>query len=48
MARPEEWCRMQRLHALPEGWEAMHYEDFLHQRRKLMAAITRRGFESLK
>jgi hypothetical protein len=34
-------------HALPENWEAMAYPDFLEQRRKLMAAVIRKGFESL-
>ena len=43
-----EWERMCEFHALPDGWHEMDYEAFLHERRKLMAAITRRGFESLK
>lgn len=34
---------MQELHALPEGWPQMHYEDLLQARRKLTAAIIRRG-----
>lgn len=45
---PEEWQRMHDLHALPEGWELMAYPDFLVARRKLMADIIRRGFETLK
>ncbi len=44
----DDWGRMHEFHALPEGWHEMQYETFLHERRKLMAAITRRGFESLK
>jgi len=44
----EEWQQMHEFHSLPEGWQEMTYETFLHERRKLMAAITRRGFESLK
>ncbi len=44
----EDWNRMHEFHALPEGWSEMQYETFLQERRKLMAAITRRGFESLK
>lgn len=44
----EDWSRMHEFHALPAGWHEMSYETFLHERRKLMAAITRRGFESLK
>jgi hypothetical protein len=41
------WDRMVSLHALPVGWELMPYEEFLAQRRKLMALIIRRGFELL-
>lgn len=44
---PQEWQAMEEYHALPSGWEQMAYEEFLVQRRKLMAAIIRRGFESL-
>lgn len=44
----EEWCRMHEHHALPEAWHAMAYDTFLIERRKLMAAIIRKGFESLK
>lgn len=45
---PEEWVQMHAAHALPEGWHAMSYDAFLVARRKLIAAIIRRGFESLK
>jgi hypothetical protein len=41
------WERMMRAHALPPDWETMPYREFLSQRRKLMAGIIRRGFESL-
>ena len=34
-------------HGLPEKWHEMSYDKFLIERRKLMAAIIRRGFESL-
>ncbi len=44
----EEWSRMHACHALPEGWHTMSYDTFLIERRKLMAAIIRNGFESLK
>jgi hypothetical protein len=44
----EAWARMHALHALPEGWQALRYPDFLEQRRYLMADIIRRGFESLR
>ncbi|TJY60792.1 DUF262 domain-containing protein [Sinimarinibacterium sp. CAU 1509] len=43
----EEWQRMHELHALPNAWEQMDYADFLVARRKLMANIVRRGFETL-
>jgi hypothetical protein len=42
-----EWTRMHELHALPDGWEKMSYEDFLNFRRSLMARIIQRGYESL-
>jgi hypothetical protein len=43
-----DWSRMYEYHALPAGWEGLPYDDFLVKRRQLMAAITRRGFESLR
>jgi hypothetical protein len=43
----EAWARMCDLHALPQGWEQMPYEQFLRQRRVLMAGIIRRGYEAL-
>lgn len=42
-----DWERMCRLHALPEGWERMPYDEFLARRRVLMAGIIREGFECL-
>jgi len=45
--KPDEWQRMHELHALPEEWESLSYADFLVARRRLMAGIIRRGFESL-
>lgn len=42
-----DWAKMQEAHALPVGWHEMSYDVFLDERRKLMAAITRQGFESL-
>jgi hypothetical protein len=35
------------FHALPENWYALEYGEFLTIRRKLMAGITRQGFEAL-
>ena len=43
----EDWKTMCELHALPDGWENMTYNDFLEERRKLMAGIIKRGFEKL-
>ena len=34
-------------HALPEGWEAMPYEEFLVTRRRLMARVVRDAFARL-
>ena len=45
--QPDEWQRMHELHALPDQWESLGYSDFLAVRRRLMAGIIRRGFESL-
>jgi len=45
---PEDWRAMFEAHAMPEGWEGMDYDSLLKERRKLMAAIIRRGYESLR
>lgn len=34
-------------HALPEDWAQMDYEQFLTERRKLMAQVIREGFEAI-
>ena len=44
----EDWKGMHEHHALPDGWHTLSYDAFLIERRKLMAAIIRKGFESLK
>ena len=36
-----------KLHALPEGWEQLDYDDFLEKRRELMAGVVREGFNRL-
>lgn len=47
--RTEEAIRkMEEENALPHGWECMTYEDFLVERRKLMAAKIRKAFDILK
>lgn len=44
----EDWLERQRYwHALPSGWESMGYDEFLTQRRKLIAAVVRDGFSAL-
>jgi hypothetical protein len=35
-------------HALPDDWEHMDYNEFLQQRRILMAQVIKRGYERLK
>lgn len=42
------WARMCDLHAMPDGWEHLPYQEFLKQRRVLMARVIRRGFEHLQ
>ena len=44
----EEILQMERENALPHGWEKMRYEDFLVERRKLMAARIKEAFEQLR
>ncbi len=34
-------------HALPQDWAQMDYEQFLEERRKLMAQVIRKGFETI-
>ena len=43
-----EWLAQQMYwHALPENWHLLDYDDFLQRRRKLIAKVTRDGFEKL-
>jgi hypothetical protein len=44
----DDWASMHEYHAMPQNWQEMPYETFLQERRKLMAGIIRRGFETLK
>jgi hypothetical protein len=34
-------------HALPQDWAQMDYEEFLQERRELMAQVIRKGFETI-
>lgn len=43
----EEYARNCREHALPDGWETMDYEEFLEERRRLMAQLAKTAFERL-
>lgn len=49
-AKPHLSARLaaqQQHHALPDGWTAMNYAEFLDARRRLMAAVTRDAFERM-
>ncbi|SDM56628.1 GmrSD restriction endonuclease domain-containing protein [Maricaulis salignorans] len=35
-------------HALPDGWQAMEYSDFLRARRERIAAVIKQAFEKLR
>ncbi|MCK9230742.1 MAG: putative DNA binding domain-containing protein [Syntrophales bacterium] len=39
--------RMYRMHALPENWEHMQYQDFLEKRRELIAQVISEGYSTL-
>lgn len=43
----EDWARALYLHAIPDGWTDMSYEQFLDERRRLMAQVVREGFAQL-
>ena len=45
---PDKLQRMIYLHALPNNWESMTYQEFLEARRKLMAAVIKDGFRQLE
>ena len=45
--KDEQVKDMYRLNALPEGWEQMAYDEFLKERRMLMARIIRDGYGRL-
>jgi hypothetical protein len=44
---PDAWNEMCRLHALPDDWENLTYDEFLLRRRVLISSIIRQGFEAL-
>lgn len=44
---PERLRQQMWWHGLPDGWKDLDYEDFLEQRRRLIAAVTHEGFKKL-
>jgi hypothetical protein len=44
---PERLAKQMHWHALPDGWQDLGYEDFLSQRRVLMASVVRDAFTLL-
>lgn len=44
---PKLTGEMKYWHALPENWENMEYQEFLITRRKLIAHVTRNGYQIL-
>lgn len=45
---PDKLEKMNYWHALPKDWESMTYNEFLDERRKLMAMVTKDGFKQLE
>ncbi len=43
----KEMERMYYWHALPEAWESMSYDEFLHERRERMALVVRDAYQIL-
>jgi len=43
----DEIRKMNHWHALPDNWETLSYEDFLSQRRELMAIVIEEGYKML-
>ena len=39
--------QMCRENALPDNWTSLSYSEFLEKRRRLMAEIVKKGYESL-
>lgn len=45
---PAELGDMRFWHALPEGWQDLHYDEFLTQRRQAIAKVIRVGYDRLR
>jgi len=39
---------MMRMHALPNNWYKMPYQEFQGDRRKMIADVIRKGYKKLK
>lgn len=46
--RESEAAGTRMLHALPEGWEHMEYDEFLVRRRRMVADVIRRAYQLLE
>jgi len=38
---------MMKMHALPDGWQKMKFDEFLPLRRKLIADVIKRAYKKL-
>ena len=43
----QEWKKINFLHALPDKWYTMRYQDFIEARRKSMSLVIKEGFKKL-
>jgi hypothetical protein len=43
----EELAHMYNWHALPKNWEQMKYQEFLEQRREMIAQVIEKGYQTL-
>lgn len=43
----DELTQMHHWHALPENWQSLDYNNFLEQRRELIAAVVAEGYQAL-
>lgn len=46
--QPDEIKSMHYWHALPDSWETLPYDEFLQQRRKLIALVIRDAYERIR
>ena len=48
LIHPNEIKSMHYWHALPDSWETLPYDEFLQQRRKLIALVIRDAYERIR